>query len=151
MFAPMDPSARFTHQVDQYAAWQRETIRSYGWVVEAVLGDDESPPFAYTVGLSGFGHPELILFATSQATAGSVLNQLGEHVRAGEDLWPGASVRVSNGTVALIEFPGSEEWLLAANSLYRRPGDPPVPALLVVPADDLEPSPGSDRSCEFCS
>ncbi|MGI9004114.1 MAG: DUF4262 domain-containing protein [Pseudonocardia sp.] len=147
----MDTPERFTHQVDQYDAWQRETIRRYGWALQAVLGDEESPPFAYTVGLSGFDHPELILFAAAQATAATVLNDLGELVRAGHALTAGETVALRSGTVHLLEFPESAAWLLAANDLYRAPGGPPVPALLVVPQNGLVPTPGEDQPCAFCS
>jgi Domain of unknown function (DUF4262) len=147
----MDIPGRLIHQFDQYDAWQRETIRSYGWAIQFVLADEESPPFAYTVGLSGWGaHPELILFATSQATAAAVLNELGELVRAGRRLSAGETLRIPSGHVQLLEFPESGRWLLAANSLYRSKGGPPVPALLVMPSDDLAESPGEDEECIFC-
>jgi hypothetical protein len=129
--------------MEQYGAWQQETIRRYGWALQAVLGEDDSPPFVYTVGLTGFGHPELILFATSQATAASVLNDLGELVRAGRVLAAGDRVAVRNGDVHLLDFPGAEHWLYAADDLYRTPGGEPVRALLVVPVDDLVPTPGA--------
>ncbi len=144
----MDNSA---HLFDQYDAWQRETIRRYGWALQAVLGDEDGPPFVYTVGLAGFGHAELILFATRQATAGTVLNELGEYVRAGAVLEPGDLVGLSCGAVHLLAFPDSERWLFAANDLYRSPDGPPVPALLVVPDGDLNETPGQDRPCVFCS
>ena len=143
----MDHSA---HLFDQYDAWQRDTIRRYGWAIQLVLGDEDGPPFAYTVGLSGFGHAELILFATAQATAGTVLNELGEHVRAGRVLEAGRRVELSCGAVHLLAFPGSEDWLFAANDLYRSPDGPPVPALLVVPDGDLEETRGEDRPCWYC-
>ena len=147
----MDTPEGFTHRIDQHEAWQRETIRHHGWAMQAVLADEDGPPFVYTVGLSGFGHPELILFATTQATAATVLNDLGELVRAGRVLAPGQQVRLRSGTVHLLTFPASDDWLFAANDLYRLPGAPPVPALLVVPADDLVPTPGEDLPCFFCS
>jgi hypothetical protein len=146
----MDTPERFTHQVDQYDAWRRETIRRHGWAVQAVLGDADGPPFAYTVGLTGFGHPELILFATSQATAAAVLNDLGERVRAGQRLGADERVRLPGGEVRLLAFPESARWLLGANELYRLPGGPPVPALLVMPEDGLAATPGDDRPCECC-
>jgi hypothetical protein len=144
----MDRIERFTHQVDQCDAWQRDTIRRYGWALQAVNGDDESPPFVYTVGLTGFRHPELILFATSQATAATVLNDLGELVRAGRVLAPGRRVALRSGDVHLLTFPESADWLYAANDLYG--GPEPVPALLVVPADELAETPGEDQPCAFC-
>lgn len=139
-------SERFIHQVDQYDAWQRETIRHHGWALQAVLGEEESPPFVYTIGLYGFGHPELILFATSQATAATVLNDLGELVRGGRILEPGERVALPSGGVHLLAFPESEHWLYAAHDLYGGS----VPAMLVVPADDLVETPGEDGCCAFC-
>jgi hypothetical protein len=115
------------------------------------LGDEESPPFVYTVGLAGFRHPELILFATTQATAAAVLNELGELVRAGTRLAPLQRVELSTGVVHLLVFPESEHWLFAANDLYRAAGGPPVPALLVVPDGELATVPGEDEPCPFCS
>ena len=147
----MDNPERFTHQLDQHEAWQRETIRQHGWALQAVLGDEDGPPYVYTVGLAGFGHPELILFATTQATAATVLNDLGELVRAGRRLAPGEQVALPSGVVHLLTFPASDDWLFAANDLYRHPSAGPLPALLVVPADDLVPTPGEDMPCFFCS
>lgn len=145
----MDSPEHFTHQVDQHDAWQRETIRRCGWALQAVGGDDESPPFVYTVGLSGFGHAELILFATSRATAATVLNDLGELVRTGRVLAPGDRVALHSCDVHLLTFPESADWLYAANDLYGSRG--PVPALLVVPADELASTPGEDLPCACCS
>ena len=147
----MDVPERFTHQTDQYEAWQRDTIRRHGWALQAVLGDEESPPFVYTVGLAGFRHAELILFATTQATAATVLNELGELVRAGRQLMPLERVELSCGTAHLLSFPESEHWLFAANDLYRSPGGAPVPALLVVPEGRFDEVPGEDQPCPFCS
>ncbi len=128
-----------THQADQYEAWQRDTIRRHGWALQPVPGDEDGPPYVYTVGLSGFGHPELILFATAPGIAASVLNDLGELVRLGRGLAAGERIPLRCGDVHLITFPESADWLFAANDLYRAPGGPPVPALLVVPADELVP------------
>jgi len=115
----MDTPESLPHQIDQYEAWQRETIRRHGWALQAVLGDEESPPFVYTVGLAGFRHPELILFATTQATAAAVLNELGELVRAGRWLAPLERVELSTGAVHLLAFPESEHWLRAPRPSAR--------------------------------
>ena len=37
----------------------------------------------------------------------------------------------------LLDLPRSDGWLYGANDLYRRAGEPPVPALLVVPDEGL--------------
>jgi Domain of unknown function (DUF4262) len=146
----MDTSGRLIHQFDQYDTWLRETIRRCGWALQAVLGDEEGPPFVYTVGLSGFGHAELVLFGTSQATAAAVLNDLGDLVRAGRVLAAGQTIGLRNGLVHLLPFPESADWLFAANQLYRSADGPPVPALLVIPEDELVPEPGADRPCACC-
>jgi hypothetical protein len=138
MVDPMEHTAS-THQADQYEAWQRDMIRHHGWALQPVPGDEDGPPYVYTVGLSGFGHPELILFAAAPAIAATVLNDLGELVRLGRGLAAGERIPLRCGDVHLITFPESADWLFAANDLYRAPGGPPVPALLVVPADELVP------------
>jgi Domain of unknown function (DUF4262) len=146
----MDTPERLIHQFDQYDAWLRETIRRCGWALQAVLADEEGPPFVYTVGLSGFGHAELVLFGTGQATAAAVLNDLGELVRAGRVLSAGETVGLANGRVHLLSFPESADWLFASNQLYRPPDGPPVPALLVIPEDGLVAEPDDDRPCRCC-
>src|SRR5262245_45910996 len=92
-------------RADQHGAWLRETIRRHGWALQAVLGDEDSPPFVYTVGLSGFGHPELIVFATAQTAAARLLNELGELVRRGLRLSAGERVGVPTAEVHLLTFP----------------------------------------------
>ena len=74
-----------------------QAIRRRGWFIQYVLsghlttpgGDGrqlEGPPFAYTVGLFGMGHPELLIVGVSPITASSVLDALGERIRAGADI-----------------------------------------------------------------
>jgi len=144
----MNPS--FVHRLDQFEAWQRDTIRTHGWALQAVLGDAEGPPFVYTVGLSGFGHPELIVFAVGHATAARLLNRLGEYVRRGGRLGPGDTVGLPEGLVSVLELPDPEVWLLGAQRLYRIPGGPPVAALLVLPEEGYAESAEPDQSCALC-
>jgi len=85
--------------LDQEDTRVAQTIRRSGWFIQYVFsggrtapgsdgGHDEGPSFAYTVGLFGMGHPELLVLGVSAATASGVLNTLGERVRAGADLVP---------------------------------------------------------------
>jgi hypothetical protein len=134
------------HRADQYEAWQRETIRTHGWALAAVLGDAEGPPFVYTVGLSGFGHPELIVFAVGQATAARLLNRLGEYVRIGGRLGPGDTVGMPDGLVSVLEFPDPELWLCHVHRLYGAP----VEALLIVPEEGFAELPEPDEPCALC-
>lgn len=134
------------HRADQYGAWQRETIRTHGWALQAVLGDEEGPPYLYTVGLSGFGHPELIVFAVGQATAARLLNRLGEYVRIGGRLGPGDTVGLPDGLVSVLEFPDPESWMWPVRRLYGGPAQ----ALLIVPEEGYAEHPGSDEGCALC-
>lgn len=63
-------------------------IASHGWAVQGVMPTTEDPdpvPFSYTVGLTGFGHPEIIVCGVDPREAGiTLLNNLGERVRAGQ-------------------------------------------------------------------
>lgn len=79
----MDESPPVTDYLDRVT----ETINTHGWAVQGVLpnvGDSDPVPFCYTVGLTGFGHPEIIVCGLDPENAGIVLlNDLGERVRAG--------------------------------------------------------------------
>ncbi len=54
-----------------------------------MFGDDIGESFAYTVGLTGFDHPELLLTGMPPEVAGRLLNGAGERVRSGDPLRPG--------------------------------------------------------------
>ena len=56
--------------------------------------ESDGRPFAYTVGLFGLGHSELLIFGVPPGTAAVVLNSLGERIRAGENLLPGLELTV---------------------------------------------------------
>jgi len=138
------------HRLDQEDTWQRETIRRHGWALQAVLGDETGPPFVYTVGLTGFDHPELIVFALGQATAARLLNRLGEYVRLGGRLGPGDTVGLPSGVVSVLEFPDPGSWLLGADRVYRLPGGASVEALLIVPEEGFEEVEDREEGCAFC-
>ena len=48
-------------------------------------GDDDSPPFAYTVGLHRIGRPELLVFGLPRPVASRLLRELATAVVAGGD------------------------------------------------------------------
>jgi len=59
-------------------------VRDPGWHVVQVGSEDESPPWAFTIGLfHNFGHPELVLFGLPHDTAHVLLNLAGHAVKAG--------------------------------------------------------------------
>jgi hypothetical protein len=81
--------------LDQEDAHIGAMVRCYGWFIQYVGGselctlpgcgcsdDQDMVPFAYTFGLFGLQHPELLIFGVPQETAGGILNDIGEQVRA---------------------------------------------------------------------
>src|SRR5882757_2503106 len=61
-----------------------EDIRTVGWSVSAVLGDEIAPPWAYTVGL-WLSHqgPELTMFVLPVEHMTVILNSIGERIARG--------------------------------------------------------------------
>ena len=133
-----DPRCSAAHHNGDVESWLAQedaradaVIARHGWLVQAVLGDGRRrPDLAYTVGLWGLGHPELVVFGLPADTAQPVLNDLGERVRAGTTLrardvlsfdpWP--------HRVHLLAVPHPERVLFQAVRTYGRP----VPALQAV-------------------
>jgi len=117
------------------------SIRRQGWTVQYVEGDsDRNPSFAYTVGLSRVRHPEIIVFDCSPDHAYHGLRQLaypimtGMYFDEGDDL---SGFYQPPDRAELLRFPDSSTHLLTANDLYRRPGEPPLPALQLLWPDPL--------------
>lgn len=159
--------------VDQWEAQVTSIIRRHGWFIQYVGGDtcsrpgcqcppDDGPPFAYTVGLFGMNHPELLLFGLPPGPAASVLNSLAERVRSGESLLPGIEVEVEAwGRKVIPEVvPNPGEIVFSANDFYRRPDEFSVSVLQISYPDEAgrfpwekgssgseqQPRPGSFRA-----
>lgn len=129
-----------------------DLVRRYGWRVVYVAAHEEdglfddgepedappTPAFAYTVGLFGLGHPELLLFSTSVEVAAVVLNRLGTRVLAGENLLPGRVIELSEWDRKMIteQVPNPGGTVYAANAFYRRSAESSVPVLQISYADD---------------
>ena len=125
--------------LDQEDAHTAAMIRSHGRYINYVdceaagcgCTDVEGPPFAYTVGLFGLHHPELLIFGVPPGTAASVLNDLGERIRSGENLLPGSLVTLEDWPRRIIPepVPNPGEIVFAANRYYARPDEFSVPVL----------------------
>lgn len=125
---------------DQYDASLTETIRRHGWFIQYVSGEacpycddcsSEGPSFAYTVGLFGLAHPELLILGLPSNTAGTVLNTLGDRIRGGEALLPGQLITFEDWQHRVIpeRVPNPGEIVLKANEYYRRRKKHSVPVL----------------------
>ena len=135
-------NARMQAWSDQRDAGVATTIRRHGWAIQYVGGascsapgcdhpESDGPSFAYTVGLFGLSHPELLIFGVSPETAGGVLNSLGEGVRGGEAFLPGQLITFNEWPhrIILEAVPNPGEIVFAANRFYQRPNEYSVPVL----------------------
>lgn len=149
---------------DQERAWLSDTIRHHGWAVQYIGGglcshpdcsggNDEGPPLAYTVGLFGMGHPELLIFSLPLEATCRVLNAFGERIRNGENLIAGQELTLEDHDRRYVAevVPNPGEIVFWANDFYRRPAEFSVPLLQlsyddgtgVYPWDAGHPAPGS--------
>jgi hypothetical protein len=107
-------------------------VRRHGWFIQYVLGDTCSSPdcgcvrtgtpaYAYSIGLFGLGHPELLILGVPPDTAGGVINALGRRVRAGEILIPGEVVTFDEWPhrVCPEVLPDAGALALGAHRYYR--------------------------------
>lgn len=167
-------NARTQAWLDQEDARITSVIRRHGWAIEYIGGgccsapgcdggDDEGPPFAYTVGLFGLGHPELLVFGLEADTAMHLLNALGDRIREDEEtLLPGQLLTFEEWEHRVIpeEVPNPGEIVFSANRFYQRPSEFSVPVLQLSYDDlsgrfpwdegyshpELQPRPGTFRA-----
>lgn len=159
--------------IDQQQARMAENIRRIGWTIQYVGGEccsrpgchpppDDQPPFAYTIGLFGLGHPELLIVGVDPATAAGVLDGLARQVREGMALMPGQMVTFEDWPHRIVveELPNPGDIVLWANHFYRRPAEHSVPVLQLTHDDadgrfpwdegyatpELQPRPGTFRA-----
>ena len=128
----MTTDPQTTAWLDQEDTRLAQTVRSHRVAVQYVLrgqGSDE-PPFAYTVGLFGVGHPELVAVGLDHETACGLLDKVADMVFEGRDLVPGEVITDDDGVdVLTVEvLPNPAEVLFSANRFYRRPDEFSVPA-----------------------
>lgn len=136
----MDARTQAWH--DQDEAHTVAVVRRHGWMIQYVGGGtcsrpgcdgghSSGPPFAYTIGLWGLAHPELLIFGVSPETAVGVLNDLGERIRTGETLLPGQLVEFDEWPHRIIPetVPNPGDIVFSANRFYRRPDELSVPVL----------------------
>lgn len=108
---------------------QTEIIQQFGWAVVHVLPADEDPPgtvpFAYTVGLTAAGRPELIIAGLPPDLGHQLLNELAARVHEeGARFQHGRRVTdliVEQDVVILTGAPTPELWPGAALARYGRP------------------------------
>ncbi len=89
-------------------------IARCGWMVQAVEGSGPYAPFAYTVGLTARGLPELLVTGLQDTAAATILNR----VAAGPELAPGDIFDFDGRNVEVVHVPHPEAHLYVAHDLY---------------------------------
>ena len=129
----MTTDPQITAWLDQEDAHTARTIRAHGWAVQFVGEGDEphEPPFGYTIGLFGLGHPELVVVGLDCDTTYPILQRVAGLVRGGRDLVPGELLTFGDrgGTLVPEVCPNPGDVVLGANRFYQRPPEHSVPAL----------------------
>jgi len=127
--------------LDQEDKHTAQTIRKHGTYIQYVGGDSDhkQTSFAYTVGLFGVGHPELLVLGVSPQTAAGLLNEVAAQVRGGADLVPGEMLTFETWQhrVVVEPVPNPGEIAFAANRFYERPNEFSV-QLLQLTYDDRQ-------------
>jgi hypothetical protein len=111
----------------------RDMIEQYGWAVQGVEPDRIHPPWAYTVGLTALGRPELAVTGMPITDAAELLNDVAAHCMHAAAPEPGEQVPLVGGPIVeFVEINVPTAHLLLAVELYG----PLIRALQVVHADD---------------
>jgi hypothetical protein len=117
----------------EYLDQMRELIDRCGWAVQGVERDRARPPWAYTVGLTVAGRPELVVTGLPLARATDLLNSVAAHIVHATAPRPGEQVQLRGGPlVEIVEVAEPSAHLLTAVELYGTG----IRALQVVHADD---------------
>ncbi|MGA9871736.1 MAG: DUF4262 domain-containing protein [Rhodococcus sp. (in: high G+C Gram-positive bacteria)] len=115
----------------EYVTGMHELIGRHGWALQYVsdadaddsLADtDETvivPAFCYTIGLTAYDHPELIITGRSAHEAASVLNELARRVALGFAQFEAGLLCSAGGfELSFVDVPDRREWLAMASLVY---------------------------------
>jgi Domain of unknown function (DUF4262) len=116
-----------------YLDHMRHLVDLHGWAVQGVERSGDRPPWAYTVGLTPHGKPELCVTGLPVRRAACLLNDIAGHVLLAAPPRPGEQIALHGGPVIeIVEVTVPTAHLAMAIEFYG----PQVRALQVVHADD---------------
>lgn len=111
----------------------RDIIACCCFAVQGVEGDRRHAPWAYTVGLTAHGKPELVVTGLSMARSARLLNDVATHVLHADPPLPGEVVPLRGGPVIeIVEVAEPTVHLVIAVEIFG----PEIRALQLVHADD---------------
>jgi hypothetical protein len=118
---------------DDYLDYMSGLIAQRGWAVQGVQRDRIHPPWAYTVGLTTYGEPELVVTGLAVRRAAALLNDVAEHVVHAAAPRPGEQIALRDGPlIEIVKVAVPSAHLITAAEMYG----PRLRALQVVHADD---------------
>jgi Domain of unknown function (DUF4262) len=116
-----------------YLAHMSGLITQFGWAVVGVERDRIHPPWAYTIGLTPHGRPEIVVTGLPLDRATRLLNEVAGHVLHAEAPRPGEQIPLTGGPlIEIVQLGEPTAHLNVAVDLY---GDQ-IRALQAVHADD---------------
>ena len=102
---------------EDYLAEVRATMLEHGWAVQFV--EDDRVPFAYTVGLTGRGLPELLVTGLPPQRAARLLNRVAQTAVGGDPPTAGAQFTVRAGPlVEVVEVEHPDAHMDCAVAFY---------------------------------
>jgi hypothetical protein len=111
----------------------RDIIACCCFAVQGVEGDRHHSPWAYTVGLTAHGKPELLVTGLSSARCARLLDDVASHVLHAEAPHPGEVVPLRGGPVIeIVEVTEPTVHLAIAVEIFG----PEIRALQLVHADN---------------
>jgi len=157
--------------MDQHDALIAQVIREHTWYIAYIGGGcsqpgcdhppDAGPAFAYTVGMFGLGHPELLVFSLAPDDTSRLINTLGLRILDGESLLPGLGLSIEGFPRRIVaeSVPDPGSIVFEANRFYRRPDEFSVPVLQLTyddargrfPWDDGYDGPDQPRPGQFAA
>lgn len=108
-------------------------ITKFGWAVQGVERDRIHPPWAYTVGLTLYGEPELVLTGMPLGRACGLLNEVAAHVMHAEAPRPGDQIPWQGGPLMeIVKVAEPSAHLVMAVEMFGTD----LRALQIIHADD---------------
>ena len=117
---------------DEYMDYLVAKIAQYGWSIQYVEHDRHHPPFAYTVGLTSHGFPELAVTGATVERSAHLLNGSAIDLHRSGGVSPGERWAFADTELEAVEVSTPDAHLLVACELYDRQ----VEAVQLVYCDD---------------
>ncbi|MGW4519734.1 DUF4262 domain-containing protein [Amycolatopsis sp. NPDC004378] len=117
----------------EYLTLLREGVADRGWLVQGVDDAGADPPWAYTIGLSAYGLPELVVTGLPLTECAELLNDLAAHALHASPPAAGERIPLRGGPlIEVVAVADPPAHLVFAAALYG----PEILALQLVHVDE---------------